>query len=30
VQADDLNAALAALAEYIGNNQYAVTSIRPE
>jgi hypothetical protein len=30
VQADDLDAALAALAEYIGNNQYAVTSIRPE
>jgi hypothetical protein len=30
VQADDLNAALAALAEYIGNNQYAVTAIYAE
>jgi hypothetical protein len=30
VQADDLDAALAALAEYIGNNQYAVTAIRAE
>jgi hypothetical protein len=30
VQADDLDAALAALAECIGNNQYAVTSIHPE
>lgn len=30
VQADDLDAALAALAEYIGNNQYAVTAIYAE
>lgn len=30
VQADDLDAALVALAEYIGNNQYAVTAIRAE
>jgi hypothetical protein len=30
VQADDLDAALAALTEYVGNNQYAVTSTRPE
>lgn len=30
VQADDLDSALAALAEYIGNNQYAVTAIYPE
>ncbi|MGX1220338.1 hypothetical protein [Streptomyces ambofaciens] len=30
VQADDLDSALSALAEYIGNNQYAVTAIYPE
>lgn len=30
VQADNLDSALAALAEYVGNNQYAVTSIIPE
>jgi len=30
VQADDLDSALAALAEYIGSNQYAVTAIYPE
>lgn len=30
VQADNLDAALAALAEHIGNNQYAVIAIRPE
>jgi hypothetical protein len=30
VQADDLDAALAALDEYIGNNQYAVTAIYAE
>jgi hypothetical protein len=30
VQADDLEVALAALAGYIGNNQYVVTSIRAE
>ncbi len=30
VQADNLDSALAALAEYIGSNQYAVTAIYPE
>ncbi|HEY6117123.1 MAG TPA: hypothetical protein VI172_14320 [Candidatus Dormibacteraeota bacterium] len=30
IQADNVEQAMAALADYIGNNQYAVTSIRPE
>jgi len=30
IQADNVDHALRALTEYIGNTQYAVTSIRPE
>jgi hypothetical protein len=30
IQADSIESARSALTEYIGNNQYAVTSIRPE